>query len=212
MSTNTLYRLCGFALLLGGLLAAITTLIRGFVDSPLHPFWVPSSVFYLIGNILVLLGAPALFTVQAEKAGKLGLIGLILFLLEGFLLGIAGACIDIFVLPWIMQNAHALQSAGYPNIMILSMLGGILGTIGVILLGAASLRARFFPRIAIILLIVGTVVNFVAQVIGGSIPFVGDIALALLFVAFAWLGYLLWATPLARTSSATQLTRVPVNS
>lgn len=143
MTTNALYRLSGFALLLGGLLAAIASLIRGFVDNPLHPFWVPASAFYLVGNILILLGAPAIFTVQAKKASKLGLIGLILFMVEGLLLGVANACIDIFILPWMAQNSHALQSAGYPNMMILSMLGGILGTIGVILLGVASLRARF---------------------------------------------------------------------
>lgn len=54
-----------------------------------------------------------------------------------------------------------------------------------------------------------------AQASGGAIPYAGDIALALLFVTFAWLGYILWNRPVTETSlsaSTGQPAQLPLNS
>lgn len=80
MSSTTLYRLSGTALLLGSLIAAGGALLK--VGSGLdisNPFWVPGFLLVLVGSTLLVLGLPAMFVQQINKAGRLGSVGFVIF-------------------------------------------------------------------------------------------------------------------------------------
>jgi len=55
----------------------------------------------LLGSLLVLIGLPGVYLVQARQTGWLGLIGFILTFLAGLILGVGGEIVSGFVLPWL---------------------------------------------------------------------------------------------------------------
>jgi hypothetical protein len=205
MSSTRLYWFSGIGLLLGGLLALIGTLIQGVNANPLGPAWVPTTALVLIGEMLILAGLPGMYARQAYQAGTLGLVGFILFFLSGLMQGVGGSVINLFFLPWLLQNAPRLAASGPPTIGIFFILGGLLSAVGAVLLSIATIRAGIFSRVAAILFLIGAVVNFIGQFLGDGVPYVSTISLALLFIALLWFGYTLFSdrwSPAARPTSA----------
>ena len=68
MSSTTLYRFSGVALLIGGVLAIIGQLLLTTAD-PGTPLWIPGSWLTLAGTLLVILGLPGLYFKQVDRAG-----------------------------------------------------------------------------------------------------------------------------------------------
>ncbi len=99
MSSPQLYRLSGGTLLIGSLLVAITTILRGAISNPLHLLWVPFSLLYFIGSVLVLLSFPGLYARQAKETGVLGLSGFILFFIAGLMFGVGASVLNTFIVP-----------------------------------------------------------------------------------------------------------------
>jgi hypothetical protein len=208
MSSQTLYRLSGFSLLCGGLLAAISSLIQGFLNNnPLNPLWVVVAVTLLIGVMVVLLGLPGMYARQASQAGIAGLVGFILFFFAVLMLGIGGGTLSLLIFPWLVTAAPAL-AAGPPALEVFFIPAGLLVLVGGTLLGVGTIRAGIFSRAAGFLLIISTVLNFAGQFV--SLPYfsLNNITETLVFLALAWLGYGLLAlrsveaSPLAQTTPA----------
>ncbi len=191
MSSTTLYRFSGLGLLIGGLLALLGTLIQGVNGNPLGPAWVPTTVLIVIGELLLLAGLPGMYVRQADKAGVVGLIGFLFFFFSVLMQGGAGGVANLFFLPWLLQNAPHLASAGPPTLGIFFILAGLLSVVGAVLLSIATIRAGLFSRIAATLLLLGAVLNFVGQFLGDGVPYVSTISLVLLFGALLWFGYTL---------------------
>jgi len=182
MSSTTLYRLSGIVLLIGGVFAIIGALLEA-PSAPGTSLWIPGTWFSLVGSLLILLGWPALYLRQADKAGRLGLLGFVLSFLALLILGIGFGTIDTFV-------SQVLAGEGsMPAMLGFELLGGLLLVVGPLLFGIATLRARVFPRWVAILLIVGSIATLVTVIIHDW----NEVSAAILFLAIACFGYVLWS-------------------
>ena len=137
----------------------------------------------LTAHVVLVFALVALYAAQAEQSGFLGILGMVLSvvgttLVSGVvLIEIAGAS---------GAEADAVLSAGLTS--ALALLGGLAFLIGLILFGAATMRAGVFPRWAGLLLIVGDVV-FGAGSFAGAAATIFEILGALITcAALVWLG------------------------
>lgn len=115
MSSATLYRASGLALLLGAVLS-IVGFTLGAILAPdndphhlLNPLWFPVQLMSFLGEVLLLLGLPAIAVRQATRAGRLGFVGFILTFLGGFLLASTGI-VPLLILPRLAQAAPKLAA------------------------------------------------------------------------------------------------------
>ena len=145
--------------------------------------WIPGAWFSLGGSLLILLGWPGLYLRQAEKAGRLGLLGFVLSFVALLVLGIGFGTIDTFV-------SQMLAAEGsMPALLGFELFGGLLLVVGPLLFGMATLRARVFPRWVAIILIVGSVATLVTVLLHDW----NEISAAILFLAIACFGSVLWS-------------------
>jgi hypothetical protein len=137
----------------------------------------------LTAHVALVFALVALYAAQAQESGLLGGLGMVLSvvgttLVSGVVMveiaGASGAEVD------------PVLGAGLPS--ALALLGGLAFLIGLILFGAATMRAGVFPRWAGLLLIVGDVV-FGAGSFAGSAATIFEILGALITcAALVWLG------------------------
>jgi hypothetical protein len=140
----------------------------------------------LASTVMLLLALPAMYAVQADDAGTLGLVGHAL-LTTGLLLTVLVAAT-----PLLHPSLNA-PSGEHPLVFML----GIALVLGLLLSGIATFQAGVFPRPAAILLLAATAgfffVFFVAEFLP---PAAGQIGSALfgtlLALGFAWIGVALW--------------------
>jgi hypothetical protein len=154
----------------------------------------------LTAHVVLVFALVALYAAQAEQSGLLGSLGMVLSvvgttLVSGVVLveiaGASGGKVD------------AVLGAGLPG--ALALLGGLAFLIGLILFGAATMRAGVFPRWAGLLLMVGDAV-FGASSFAGSAATIFEIIGALITcAALVWLGLSLLS---GNGASARQPTRV----
>ena len=184
MTPTGLMRWAGLAAVLSAVSSVLGDLLSLFVDvessetATTTPY---ALVFllYLLGAVLLLLGLVGLYASQSEAAGVLGLVGfLAAFLGTALLVGVLW--FELFITPSLAARAPGLAEAelGLAGFILVFLLG----VVGWLLFGVATLRARIYPRWAAVLLMVGGVVAFV------PIPLAGII----FSVAIAWLGLVLF--------------------
>ena len=144
------------------------------------------TVLTLLDTVLLLVGLVGLYVCQSEAAGLLGLVGFLMSFLGNVL--VAGAVWEAtFVVPWLAWEAPELLDEGPTERLALGFtLSYTLAGLGVILFGVATIRARVFPRVAAVLLIIGVVPVAVWNFVPLPLPDV------LLGVAVAWLGLALF--------------------
>ena len=119
----------------------------------------------------------------------MGVLGLV-----GFALAFAGAVLaagsiweDAFILPALAREAPELLLAEPPGIVMFGeILSSGLLTVGSLILGAAILRAKAYPRVATALVMVGAMV--MSLPLG---PAVGVPGAVIFDVGVAWLGFVL---------------------
>lgn len=207
MSSATLYRWSGIVLLVGGLLGAIgsildTVLYPGHNTSSQQilsaPFTIDASIF-LIWALLLALGLPGLYLRQAARAGKLGFAGYVLLSLGVLLGGVGFAIIQTTIFPYLAQVfPKTFGPGGQPPVAVflLVIIGpALLLSIGAILLGIATMRARFFSRWTGILLLVSGIVFLLTipplpSPLGDLIGLAGNM---IFFAVLVWFGYALMA-------------------
>ena len=149
------------------------------------------ALLLLLGDVLLLFGLFGLYVRQSEAAGTLGLVGfLVAFLGTALTVGVDWD--EVFVVPILADAAPELLDAGPPLGIILSF--GVF-TVGWVLFGLATLRARVYPRVAAVLLMVGAVLAF----------FPLSLSTVVFSAAVAWLGSILFT---GRDASAEQPARV----
>src|SRR5947208_9354023 len=149
LSSATLYRWSGIALLLGSLLGGIGSILHTVLfpdNNPtaqqiLGPPFILDAVLFLLWALLLALSLPAFYLRQAARAGALGASGLVLFLLGVLQGGVAFANAQLVVFPYLAQSAPALLPSGgtgpVAGFLLWIALPGLLVASGAILLGIA---------------------------------------------------------------------------
>jgi len=192
MSSTTLYRLSGISLLIGGLLAALGAFPIFFIgDAPGSTIAASIALLRVLGGMLIVLGLPGMYLRQAERVGLLGLVGFLFTLFYILILGVAGDTINAFVMPFLASQAPALLKGSLPSGLIaFYIVGQLLGFVGGILLGIATLRAAVLSRWASLLLIVGAVLTFAGNFL---LPTIATVGVVMFLVGLAWLGFGVWS-------------------
>lgn len=186
MPSESLARVGGLAAILSGVLLVLGELLNLFIDFETDPVEgatsatsLVQSVAFMLGVALLLVALVGLYTRLAEATGRtLGLVGFLLALVgTGMVMGVLWD--QIFTVPALAQVAPALLESDPPALVNFGfMFSFVLFGLGWLLFGVAAYRARVYPRVAVILLMVGAVLLIL------PLPFVG-----LVFaVGVAWLG------------------------
>ena len=196
MTSRTLYRLSGGTLIVGSLLLSIGTVLTSTLYGNATPqqilslSWLLVGLMIFIGSLLFVIGLPGMYLRQAGRAGVLGLVGFILLFFAMLLAGVVFIGVQVIVFPFLAQKAP--QFIGPTNIpsgaVLLLLISGLMLSIGPVVLGIATMRARVFPRLAGVLLIVSGVASLVAMlpgILGTILEVISAITLA---VACVWCG------------------------
>ncbi len=148
MFPGILYRLTAWAAILSGLLIISKKLIVELL-LPLNPITNAVGSFGLFLGLFTLTG---LYVYQRQASGTVGLIGyLVNWFGLAFVSGVDFA--RLYILPYLSQNEIQTLLAGPTKLVFVSC--ALFFLVGVLLFGAASLRARVFPRLAIVLYMLG---------------------------------------------------------
>jgi hypothetical protein len=188
MSSVTMYRASGLALLLGAVLATMSSILF-FVFSSSTLSLVITWAF-ASGSVLLLLGMPGIVARQASRAGWLGLVGFLLMFLSWLLLASFTVVLRLIIFPWLSVHAPQVGTQLFSTDQALNVYTNLqlaLFVLGGVLLGIATMRARAFSRWAGLLLIVGAVLDPVGFVSG----IVGTVAAVLVTLGLGWMGYAL---------------------
>jgi hypothetical protein len=153
----------------------------------------------LIAQVLLVFALVALWAVQAEQSGSLGALGMVL--------SVVGTTLNSAV---ILAEIAGASGADVEVVVgegvsgVISLLGGLAFLTGLILFGAATMRAGIFLGRAGLLLIVGDLVFGAASFSGAVAPIIQGIGALITCAAFMWLGLALLS---GRGASAQQPTR-----
>lgn len=183
---STAIHLSGPVLIAGALLFGLTTLL--VASRPVVAATIPTDVasLMLASAALLLLSLPAMYVVQADATGVLGLVAHAL-LSVGLLLMVLVAATPL------LQPSVNGPIGEHPLLFLL----GIALTLGLLLTGIATYQAEVFPRPAAVLLLGAMAgflfVFFVAEFLP---PAAGQLGTAifgvLLALGLAWIGVALW--------------------
>ncbi len=212
MSSTTLSRLSGIILLLGALVSVIAGLMTLFFDSSLSaspstiqsPLWSPYWSLVFVALVLVLMGLPAFYLRQAGgRGGLLGLIGIFLLVLGSFL-GMATVAYFVSIMPLLAAKAPNLINAGFfeTSFALFGLGSTALGIIGPLLLGMAVIRAKVFPSLVGLLLIVAGILSPSTAFSGLLFTLLGLVGTIAAAIAYGGVGMILMRLPKARGAEA----------
>lgn len=198
MTVSKVVRWSGLLSISFGALLSLTFIMRIALADP-DP---STSSHVIVGTLrtltpaLAILALTSLYARQIEQAGKLGLVGyLVAFLGIVMVLGLEFSFTYLFPVfaigapEFVAQlDAGLVEPAG--PIVVVFILVDVVFLIGFILFGVATLRANVLPRGAATLMLVGAVALAVSDYLPTLVAPTGAVLLGL---AFAWMGYALWA-------------------
>jgi hypothetical protein len=213
VTTATLMRLAGLSAMLAGICFIVMGMFHP-VNDPVYvttATWVNVHIVATFLGFFGLLGMVGLYARQVEKSGWLGLAGFILLSLW-FGLIVPFCFIEAFILPRLVTSSPAFVSGwlgmftGIPSQVDLGILptlwniSGPLYILGPLLFGVATFRAGVLPRWAGGLLVLGALLIPV----GGMVPpeYQPEVALIPVGLAFAWLGFALFAERREKSSES----------
>ena len=203
MSQMVLYRIAAVALVVGAVLVTGGNLLgpqgdaRAAVASGLY---LPLALVVLLGGLLVMSGWTAVYLRQRAESGVLGFVGLVAVLAAGILLTVGFPLIQVLIFPWIatMQVSTKTLSNGPDSFTVFFAVASGIVSLGGILFGVATIRARVFSRPLgigfIVLAVASFVLGFLSLPGGGGIHMswwwatTGTFGVIAYMVAMAWSG------------------------
>jgi hypothetical protein len=164
MSFLSLIRWGGLAAIFGGTLLVIADLLVTFTTGSSDtytptPVEQVAAVLFLAGKLLIVVGLVGLYLYQIEAAGVFGRAAFIAALI-GTTLMVSSDWSEVFIAPILQQETPALVNEPPTLLMVGFLLNYGLETLGWLLFGLVTLRARVFPRPAAALLIIGVLLPF----------------------------------------------------
>ena len=203
MSQTVLYRIAAVALVVGAVLVTVGNLLapqgdaRAAVESLLY---YPLALIVLLGGLLVMTGWTAVYLRQHTESGVLGFVSFVAVLASGILLTVGFPLIQVLIFPWIatMQVSTRILSDGPDSFNVFFAVTSGIVSLGGILFGVATIRARIFSRPLGIGTIVLTAASFVLGFLslpgGGGIHMswwwatTGTFGVIAYMVVMAWFG------------------------
>jgi hypothetical protein len=183
-------RLAGMALMIGGILtiagyAAVNTFAGSSGDARFsNPLWIPLYGLALAGDLITVLGLPAILMAHGQRAYRLTTVGFTGVLLAIVMLNIGEGTTEGFVKPYLATHGGIPNAppAGFDVFVGVALLFLVVGLIS---LGVAVIRARVFPRWVGGLLILSLPLSLVQ--LPGPLAEIGDY---LAFFALAVIGWI----------------------
>jgi hypothetical protein len=198
MSTAQLIRRGGLALFLGGVLWGGSEVGFGLLVGTADPLEYPQPAATILwlgllaATVFTLLGLPAMYAAQAERAGGLGLIGfVVVFAGTALVVGITwfGSFIQAAVAELIVASEAAGAVVEEPVMAGVGMMASLgLYLLGWILFGVASLRAGVLPRWPVALAMLAPVFWLLSEALDDLVVPLSVIS----SIGVAWLGVVLW--------------------
>jgi hypothetical protein len=182
-------RLAGPALMAGCVVATLGFLgvslaMHGSADAwPTNSLWQPMYGVALAGNLLVVLGLPAILAVHGRAFRPLILVGYLGIFATLAMLNVAETTVEAFVKPYLVTHG-GLPEENPAGLNAWEVVALVLMLVGAVCLAVAVFRARIMPvwvGIAVLLSFVGAL--FLPY---GPMAFVADY---LLFAALFWFGW-----------------------
>ena len=181
-------RLAGLSLMAGCLLATLGFLgvslaMHGAADRwPTDPLWQPMYGVALAGNLLVVLGLPAILAVHGSAARRLTLAGYVGIFAPLAMLNVAETTVEAFLKPWLAGHG------GFPDpipagLNAFEAVALVLLIAGAVCLAVAVFRARIMPVWVGVAVLVSVVGAFFLH--GGPTAFLSDYCM---FAALFWFG------------------------
>jgi hypothetical protein len=118
------------------------------------------AILFLAGKVLVLIGLVGLYLRQVNSAGRFGVVAFVVAL-AGTGLMIASDWSEVFVAPILSEAVPDISTNVPTSIMVGFILNFATETLGWLLFGIATFRARVLPRPAALLLIAGPFIPFI---------------------------------------------------
>jgi hypothetical protein len=184
MKTTTLFQLGGIAVLLSAILTGIGNLIYFLSGQPdqLIALDLWRGIF---AGALMVLGLCALFARQSQRGGILGLVGYV-FIMLATIYFVASDAIGLGVAAGVISYE---QIAQVPSYALADSILPWIWVAGLLAFGISIYRAQAFPKYAgVLLVLVGLI-----QPLTGSLAFTRPIYAVVYFVAWAWLGWILYS-------------------
>ena len=186
-----------------GLLLILAQVVMWPFDTEDHVATTQSVVFqlggvvYFVAFCLLLLSLIASYRWEADEAGRLGVVAAVVAAVGTMALG-GDLWFETFAVPWIADRAPAAFDTEPTTLLALGAISSyLLFSLGWILFGIASLRARVFPRAISAAIVVGGLAGWSALLSPFGIP---------LGLAMASLGvWMMRTAPAVRTGGGTRL-------
>jgi hypothetical protein len=209
MSRTALYQIAAAVLVIGAVLTAAGNLLapqggaRAAVESGRY-YQIPLIV--LLGGLLVMGGWPAVYLRQRAESGILGFVGMAAVLASGLLLTVGFPLIQLLMYPWLsdLNISNKTLNDGPMAFNVFFIVTSAVVSIGGVLFGIATLRARVFSRQVgiglIVLAVASSILGFLSLPGGGGIRMswwwatTGTFGVVAYMVALGWYGIELFRT------------------
>jgi len=196
MSSSNLIRRSGLAALIGGVLFVLLDVVdfisflnQPFTEVATTSIWIIVQGAYVVAAVLITLGLVGMYAHQAQQVGTLGLVAFVVTFIGG-MMATGSSWSETFFGPWLAETAPGLMEADPAGSVITGVIVSyLLFTLGWLLFGLTSLRAKVLPSGAAVLLMIGAVLFLVLGFL--EFPF----ASVVFGAAIAWLGFALWSSP-----------------
>ena len=203
-SLAALRRWSGLALVAGGLLLAVATVLHPSRETPATILQaevrlVAAHVLFTLSSLLVLLGLPGLYGTESARMGRLGLVGFLLAFMGTTLVAVSGNF--GFLAPVLAADSPATIDAinRYPPEVALDAVAFSGFVVGFVLFGIAMIKTATLPRFSGLLVAVGAPIQVFGFALGQTVSpalwifaILGSVALG---AGLAWPGYQLWHKP-----------------
>jgi hypothetical protein len=176
-SVGPFVRYAGWLSIAAGALFLIAQTMMSTFDQRLNletsqnPVFMAAKIIYLAGFIVLMFALIAVYGIQAQRAGRLGVAALALAIVGTMLLA-GDLWFEVFAVPWLAAGPAPESLLAKPSLTF--ALGGISSYIlfaaGWAPFGIASVRARVFPHVLSIGIIVGGIAGYRALVAPWGIP------------------------------------------
>lgn len=187
---DRLLRVAGTALAAGGALSAAAAAAKVFVDLT-EPSAGLSAVATVeaVGAVLMMLGLPVWYVVQAHRAGALGAVGFLMTFVGWATLQLGTVPLYSFLAPSLYQRPgnEELSELGAldevsTGFLVYVSVGLIALNLGILISGIATIRAKVFPRPLAWFITLAPLAIFV--------PFVEQVAISLVLAGIGTCGLL----------------------